>query len=249
MTVVAIPATLPRPDLVLSDLPETAPLSADEAADLYAAMFKDVVRAADASGGDVLVNYRAGDDLPDRYETDPEANLRALAAEAVDDIDDVRFEVQVGSTRAARVGNTITHLLEEEGVQSAAMADPRAPLLGRSQIDSAAMKLRTNELVLGPTSHGRVYFAGFTAPLDFEDVFRPPALETFSTRGHDAGHDIEFVESLPVVDDGDDLLTLCSRIRSRVTAKRIVPQYTTALIDDLGLAVTDDDGEAVLVRT
>ncbi|QSG02655.1 hypothetical protein [Natranaeroarchaeum sulfidigenes] len=248
MTVVAVPATLPHPDLVVSDLPDTSPLSADESAELYAAMFKDVVRAADASGGELLVNYRAADDLPDRYDSDPEAELRALTAEAVNDIADVRFEVQVGSNRAARVGNTITHLLDEEGVRSAAVADPRAPLLGRSQIDSAAMKLRTNELVLGPAAGGRIYFAGCTEPIDFEDAYRPPALETFSVRGHDAGHDIEFVESLPVVEDGDDLLTLCSRIRSRVTAGRIVPQYTTELLDDLGLFVTDEDGEAVLGR-
>lgn len=248
MTVVAVPATLPRPDLVLARLPETSPLSPDEATNLYAASFKDVVRAADASGGEPLVNYRAASDLPDHYDADPETELRALVADVVDDIDDVRFEVQVGSTRAARVGNTITHLLDSEGVRSAAIADPRAPLLGRSQIDSAAMKLRTNELVLGPASGGRFYFAGFTAPVDFADADRPPALETLATRGRDAGHDIEFVESLPLVADGVDLLTLCSRIRSRVTAGRVVPKYTTALLDELGLYVTDEAGSAVLTR-
>jgi len=248
MTVVAVPATLPRPELVLTDLPDTSPLSAEEAADLYAAMFKDVVRAIDASGGEALVNYRTAADLPDRYDADPEVELRTLAAEAVDDVDDIRFEVQVGSNRAARAGNTISHLLNEEGVRSAAIVDPAAPLLSRAHIDSVAMKLRTNELVLGPASSGRVYFAGFTEPIDFEDVYRTPALETFSTRGSDAGHDIEFSESLPLVGDGDDLLTLRSRIRSRVTAQRVVPKYTTEHLDELGLYVTEEDGTATLTR-
>lgn len=249
MTVVVVPATLPRPGLVLPRLAATSPLSEKDAADLYAAMFKDVVRAVDASGGDVLVNYRASEDIPDQYDTDPKAELRALAADAVDDVGDVRFEVQVGSDRAARVGNTITHLLDEEAVTSTAVVSPAAPLLARTHVDGAAMKLRTNEVVLGPASGGRVYFAGFTETIDFTNAYQTPAVETLSARAADAGHATEFLESLPMIETGEDLCTLCSLIRSRITAERVVPQYTATAIDTLDLYVVEKEGEAVLTRS
>ena len=50
--------------LVLSDLAATTPLSESEAADLYAAMAKDVLRAAERSSGDLIVNYRDGETIP-----------------------------------------------------------------------------------------------------------------------------------------------------------------------------------------
>jgi hypothetical protein len=250
MTVVAVLAEPPREGHVLQQLAATAPVSQAEAADIYAAALKDVLRAGDASGGDLLVNYRAEEDLPEAHRTDlsPEAELRALARDAVDDVDDVRFEVQVGSTPSARVGNTVTHLLEQEGVRSAAALSPTAPLVARTHIDGAAMKLRNNPVVLGPSTGGRAYFAGFSDTIDFDGAYEPPALETLSTRAADAGHDTEFVEMLPVVESERGLASLISLLRSRVTAERIVPEFTTKLVDDLGLRVVEEDGVQTLDR-
>ena len=250
MTVVAVLAEPPREGLVLSQLAETAPVSEAEAADIYAAAYKDVLRAGAASGGDLLVNYRSDVDLPEEHRRDEsaEAELRALARDAVGDLEDVRFEVQVGSTHSARVGNTITHLLEEEGANSAAAVSPTAPLIARTHIDGAAMKLRNNPVVIGPSTGGRVYYAGFADTIDFQGAYEPPALETLATRAADAGHETEFVETLPVVDDERGLASVVSTLRSRVTAGRIVPEYTTKLIDDLGLRVVEEDGEPTLVR-
>ncbi|ELK55755.1 hypothetical protein D320_02987, partial [Haloferax sp. BAB-2207] len=84
MTVIAVLAEPPRPGLVLSELAETSPLSEAEAADLYAAMLKDVCIAVERSGGDLLVNYRAEDDLPDEFagDHDSEAEIRSVVADA-----------------------------------------------------------------------------------------------------------------------------------------------------------------------
>jgi hypothetical protein len=62
----------------------------------------------------------------------------------------VRFERKVGSSRSARVGNTVTHLLEEENAQSVGVLEPTVPLVNRTEIDGAAMSLRRHELVHGP---------------------------------------------------------------------------------------------------
>ena len=131
MTVVALLANPPREGLVGTAIAESTPLSPAEAADLYEAQFRDAVLAVERSGGELLVNYPDEDDLPaeHRTETSPEAALRTLVADTLGGTDGVRFERQVGSSFGARAGNTVTHLLREEGADSVAVVTPTAPLL------------------------------------------------------------------------------------------------------------------------
>jgi glycosyltransferase A (GT-A) superfamily protein (DUF2064 family) len=250
MTVIAVLAEPPRPGLVLSALPETSPLTADDAAALYAAMLKDICIAVDRSGGDLLVNYRTDDDLPEEFvgDTSSEAAIRALVADALGGTDDVRFEPQVGSTFSARAGNTVTYLLEEEEVHSVAVVRPNVPQLGRTHIDSAAMKLRSTPVVLGPSTEGRVYFSGFREPLDFTDAYAEPEVETLAERADDDELGLDYVQMLPVVESGADLATLVPLLRSRVEAERVVPEHTTTFVFEKGLRVESSEGVLELVR-
>lgn len=250
MTVAVVFAEPPRPGLVLPEMAATSPLSAEEAADLYAAMLKDTLVAVESSGNDLLVNFLSDDDLPaaHRTDTDVQAAVRALAVDALSDVADVRFEPQVGSTFDARAGNTVTHLLREEGASAVAVLRGNAPLLARTTIDSAVMKLRRAPVVLGPAPSGRVHFAAFAETIDFSEAFAPPAVATLVDHAADAGHDAEFIEMTPVVESGVDLVTLLSLLRARRTAGRAVPEHTAALVDDLGLTVGEENGEAALVR-
>lgn len=241
MTVVAVLADPPRPGLALPDLVETTPLSAAEAADLYAASLKDTFRAVERSGGDLLVNYCPEDLLPDEHVTDAasEAQLRALAGEALDDVTEARFEPQVGSTLSARAGNTATHLLREEGVDSVAVARGTAPLLTRTVIDSAAMKLRGNQTVLGPSTRGRTYYASFTAPVDYEAAFEQAELETLVDRANDAGHRVEFLPMHVGIETAADLCDLLPVLWGRIETERVVPEHTATFVHEHGLRVRD----------
>lgn len=252
MTVVAVLADPPRPGYSLSRLAETSPLSESECADLAEAMLGDTLRAVERSGGELLVNYRPEDLLPDPA-VDPDESaeeaVRAIAADALEAPEEARFEVQVGSTLSARAGNTVTHLLREEGAQSAAIVRGDAPFVLRSTIDSAAMKLRTNDVVLGPSTNGRVYFAGFKTPIDFDSAFIAPEMETLVDRANDADCDVGFMQMQPTVRTSSDLATLVSTIRSRWQAGRVVPERTATFVVDNGLAVVGDaDEELRLVR-
>lgn len=250
MTVLAVFADPPRPGLVLPELAESSPLSESEAADLYAASLKDTFAAVERSGGELLVNYRPEEMLPEEHHGDrsAEAEVRALAADALEDPSDARFEVQVGSTFSARAGNTITHLLDREEVQSAAVVPGTAPMLARKDVDGAAMKLRQNEVVLGPSERGGVYFAGFTATVDFEDAYATPAVETLTVRGADAGYDVEYLPAKSRIETGADLLSLVPVLNARIAAGRIVPEYTATLLHEWGLRVVEEDGEPTLIR-
>jgi hypothetical protein len=238
MTVVAVLCDPPRPGLVLPGLANEGPLTGDQAADLYAAMLRDTFLAVDRSGGDLLVNYRPEELLPDDYRREDvtaEAEVRALAAEALDSLDDVRFEVQVGSSYAARAGNTATHLLREEGVDSVAVVRGTAPFLTRTAIDSAAMKLRSTPVVLGPAPSGRVFYASFTEPIDFTDAFDDPEVATLAARSDASDLGVDFLPMQPVLRTGADLETVLPILAARRDASRVVPTWTAPLVAELGL--------------
>ncbi|GAB3686082.1 DUF2064 domain-containing protein [Salinarchaeum chitinilyticum] len=235
MTVVALLAEPPRPGHVLTDLVEADVCTAEAAADLYAAMIQDTVVAVTRSGGELLVNYPD----PDAFEgdVDPEAALREVVGGVRDDVDDVRFEVQVGSTESARVGNTITHLLQEDGVDTAAMLRPETPLAGRTAIDAAAMKLRSDPVVIGPAPGGRVYYAGFGEPIDFEDALDHPAVETLTDCANDAGLGTNFEAMQPLLQTAADVEDLLPMLRARMRAGGLVPEATADVVSELGLGV------------
>jgi hypothetical protein len=252
MTVIAVLASPPREGLVLPELPATAPVTATEAADLYAAALRDVVTAVAKSGGDLIVNYRPDDSLPDEHvrEESAEAAVRAVVADVLESLEgeDVRFEVQVGSTYDARVGNTVTHLLREEEARTAAVVPATAAFLTRSDVDSAAMKLRTAGAVLGPAPEGRVYYAGFADPVDFEDAFAPPSLETLTGRARAADLEVDYLPMYPGIESGRGLVSALPVLRSRAAAGRIVPEHTMAVLDEWDLQVESDPAPR-LVRT
>jgi glycosyltransferase A (GT-A) superfamily protein (DUF2064 family) len=244
MATVAVLADPPVEGEVLSGLVDSTPLSAAEATELYSAMLIDICRAVQASGAALLVNYRDSDQVG--VDVDSEAELRDTLADTLDEPGAARYEVQVGETFAGRVGNTVTHLLENEDEPTAVALRPTTPFLGREQLGSAAMKLRNSDVVLGPTTGGRVYFAGFAEPIDFEDAYAAPALETLTDRARDADLDVDFMPQAPVVETAADLAEAVTGVRARLRAGRKVPQRTATVIDDLGLyAESTDDGLAV----
>jgi glycosyltransferase A (GT-A) superfamily protein (DUF2064 family) len=233
MTTVAVLCDPPRTD-VLPDLDRSSLSGADRSA-LYAAMCADTVRAVEASAADLLVNYRADDE-------DPPEDLRTVVTDALDDPDEARFEPQVGSTFAGRVGNTLTHLLETEEETSVIAIEPTAPFLARGDVDGLAMKLRRNDVILGPTSRGRVYAAAFGATIDFADAYTAPAVTTLTDRALDAGLDVDYAPMLPIIETPDDLAGALGLIEARERAGRRVPEHTAACLSDLGVTLTNRDG-------
>lgn len=253
MTVVVALVDPPREGLVLPRLVDSTPLSAEDATQLYEAFVKDLCRAAAESGGDLLLNYRPEDRLPDEFRTgEPvEDEVEAIARDALSDseYDEARIEVQVGSTESARVGNTVTHLLGEEDVDTVTICDPAAPLRSRQHIDSIAMKLRRSPLVIGPAARGRFHTAAFTDTIDFDGALTPPELVTLTDRARDADHDVDFAPQQTLVETHDDLVGLVSEIRARQRAGRWVPPHTTQAISDLGLAIeTAADGPLEIAK-
>ncbi|WP_126663503.1 hypothetical protein [Haloterrigena salifodinae] len=250
--IVVVPVDPPREGLVLSSLVDETPLSAADAVALYEAAVADVCWAVAESGGDLLVNYRDAETLPDEFanaDSDPEAEVRTLVIDALgedaiagdgDRDAGVRFERQVGSSRDARIGNTVSHLLEREGADSVGVLEPTAPLVRRTEIDGVAMSVRRHEVVLGPSAEGRTYLAGFREAIDFADAYATPEVTTLATRATDAGFGVGFAPMLPTVDTPAGLRSTLALLEARRLADQPGSEATAAVVDELGLAIGDD---------
>jgi hypothetical protein len=245
MTTVVVLAEPPRPETALSELVASSPLSESAAAELHAALLKDTILAVERSGGELLVNYRPAEALG--LDVDSEARIREVVADVLDP-EDVRFEVQVGESFAGRIGNAATHLLETEDVGSVGIARPEAACFARPDIDSAAMKLRSSPVVLGPAPGGRVTYAAFSDPIDFTDCHAPPAVGTLTERARDAGLDVGFLERKPLLETASDLASIIVDVRTRQKAEALVPPHLAGWIDDSELVVTADEDGLDLTR-
>lgn len=251
MTTVAVLADPPFEGVVLDDLVAESELTATEAVTLYEGMLADVCSAVESSGGSLLVNYAPREHLPDSIAEDasPKTAIAAVVEEAVSDPEAVRYEVQVGSNYAARVGNTVTHLLEREDESSVHVVKPTVPLVTRQLIDSASMKIRRSDAVVGPSTDGRVYYTAFSEPIDFDGVFDAPALRTLVDRATDEGREVDFLPQVTPVETPADLATLLTTIRAREAAGRIVPTATLDALDELGWAVSPAESGLALERS
>ncbi len=239
--IVVVPVDPPWDGLALPSLVETTPLTESEASLLSEAATADVLRAAAASGGDLLVNYRDEGTLPDDVDVgeEPEDAIRDLAADALEGLEEVRFERQVGSTRSARIGNTVTHLLEREEVGTVGVLEPTASLVGRSDIDGAAMGLRRHDVVLGPSSGGRVSLRVYRYDRLRRGVRDAGALDAGTPDpGGRAGPRVRARDSLR--GDGVRLCATVAALEAREIAGRPGGEATAATIEELGLAVGED---------
>jgi hypothetical protein len=235
MTTIVVLADPPVPECVPDLLPDD--FGAEQNVALYRGMIADVCATIQHGEGEVLINYRDPETVPDGV--DPEASVRELLDEELTDPGAVRYEVQVGSGDAAKIGNALTHLLDAEERPTAAFARPTALFLRREHIGTTAMQLRTSDVVIGPSTDGRVSFAAFGEPIDFTDVFAPPTVETLTERARAADLDVSFLPTTPLWERPDDRRTALSLLRARMRAGALVPERTAELVADWGLSPVD----------
>ncbi|AOW79913.1 hypothetical protein HTSR_0723 [Halodesulfurarchaeum formicicum] len=239
MTTVVLVADPPVEGIACQRLLEETELTPADGLELYRALLGDTMETLARSTIDILVNYPTAEGLP--AGADPEADLREIAAEAMsaDRLADVRFEPQVGSNFSAIAGNAITHLVRDEGRQSAAALRPCVPRLARSVVDEATLNLRRDDVILGPAARGDVYFAGFAEPIDFEDAFETRPIEELTRRATEADLDVGFVQQRTVLDSPADFRTVRSRIEADHLAGKPVPERFWNVIQERGIEVED----------
>lgn len=194
---------------------------------LREALLIDACRAVQASGSDLVVTVAPTDGDADRADDRAIEAVEATLDRGLETTP--RVEPQVGSTPSARLGNTVTHLLEA-GASSVGAVFPGA-IVDRSTLDQATIQLRTADAVLGPDPGGDVAYAGFTAPIEFTDALESPAIRTLVERAVAAGLETTTIDSRPRVSDPDSLDGVRALIEARALAGDRVPEALAAWIE------------------
>lgn len=241
MTTVSVLAAPPSQSATIDRLASDT-LEREEAGRLYGAMLGDVCRAIERSGADLVIAVDPGEG--DAEEAD--ADVRERVEEALVEPEAVEYARQEGEDRPERLASEVLRL-HETGATSAAVVEPSAAFLARTTVDSASMKLRSSEVVLGPTTEGRVFFAGFGEPMDLREALESPALESLADLASE-DRSVDFLHVLPVIEGPDDLTTAIPLLRARVAAGRLVPERTAEVVAELGLAVAEREGDLTVVR-
>ncbi len=243
MTTVVLLADAPVEGVACQDLVADTALTPADGLAIYEALVADTLATMERSTIDMVVNYQPAEAVPDEADgPDPETRLREIAGSVMtpDRFEDLRFEPQVGSDDSAVVGNAITHLVRDEGVQSAAMLRPCLPRVTRSILDEGALKLRRSDVVLGPAPDGEIYYAGFGELIDFESVLEDRPIETITMRAAADDLDVDFLRNRALVSDARTFASAVARINADALAGKPVPEHFWETLQDREIEVGDD---------
>lgn len=240
MTTVAVLVEDSSKRTLLSDLVERNVLSRGETGDLFEAMVRDVIGTVDRSGGEVVVAARTDD--VDLGGTDPhgetDESLRHRFGEAVEG--ELEVEVSGESDRASWIEAVLRSLLDRPGVETAAVVPASVPMLERTHVDGAAMRLRRSSMVLGPDHRGGTFYVGTDGSAAFGGGLDPSVEVSLVREARRRGSEVDFLPVVPTVRGGRDLRWLVGHVEALRAAGRRVPARTAAWIDGVGATMTDE---------
>ena len=206
---------------------EATPLDAlavDDPAALYRAMLGDVLNTCERSGATVLVAVGPPESPVAMEAMEAFVDEEALAPDAV------RVEAQVGADHGERVHNTVEHLLATSDHRSVSVVYPETPLVRRSVIDAAAMRMRSADVVIAPDTAGGVSNLGLTAALPLRSLTPTTPAYSVVELATEADQTVAFLEMTPRVRTDAALQVTVELLRARAAADAEVPRRTARLL-------------------
>lgn len=207
MTAIAVPLT----GLPAATVPH---LPAELREDLAYALSADAAMAVHRSGGELYFAVGEGDDR---------TTAEALRADALPSDAEVGVIEEVDGQR-----ETLVALRDRSDAASVAILDPITPFIARRHLDSAAMRLRREDVTIGPTPTGGWYFLGTRLETDeLPDAIDGDVAHVVDT-SVDADRTVGYLPILPAVGGETDLEQVGALLAAMRRSGRAVGPYTTA---------------------
>lgn len=249
MTTVAVELPPRNASRIASALARSTALSVTEASDLLLHVAKDAIRAVDRSGGDLvmLVPPEASSEEVFGWE-DPRAEARRLAEEVITaETAPTVFEPPESEARRS-IAAVLSSLFRSTSAASAAILRPITPLVQRRHLDAAAMRLRTHDVVIGPSTGSRWYFAGVSDELTLPVAGADEHLTTLALAANETDRSLDLLPILPGVLTDRGLAGVVSILEASLLAEKDVAPATHGWIDEVGLRSDPTDPDAPLRR-
>lgn len=176
MTVIAVPCPPPGINEVHERLDAELPLSGTELTQLIAAVCQDTLLAVVSSGGEPLIVPLALENPLPAWDDSVEV------VSGMQDTLHIKNESIVQTSEINESAEWAEDLFDvaraESDAASLGICLPKTPLVQRRHLDAAAMRLRRNDITLGPSTGGRWYFLGCQRTIDLEAAGDPGKTKT-----------------------------------------------------------------------
>lgn len=219
MTDVAVTIAPPTDRTRRSSLPNTGTHS-----DLYHALSADAVTAVYESGGALYLAIADGNASARRF-------AEELCETVLPEAESAPIIAVQGDNGEPIPAHTLGVLRERSEAASIGVLDSRAALVERTHLDTAAMRLRRDEITLGPTPTGHWYYFGTSLPLDAlpKRIDAPIDALTGSIESEDRS--VGFLPMLLTIDSQRSIAGMRAILTAMSTGKAGVAPYTTAWLE------------------
>lgn len=225
MTDVVLPLVPPDRQAARSALPTT-----DAIADLFHATSADAATAVHESGGDLA--FAVADDAARTF-------ADTLSRSALPDAEVLRLELDV-DTGIADVGPALRAIRDHSDAASVGVIDPSVGLARRTHLDTAAMRLRREDVVIGPTPGGGWWYLGTRVGADeLPEVLGDSVVGLLDGLDPDT-LEVGFLPLLPIIEDDADLGGLRELLGAMTRADRSVAPYAAAWFESTETTVRTD---------
>lgn len=195
-----------------------------ELADLYHALCADAISAVDESGGELFLATGATDTAAQNFATDLQSAV-LTDGDAAELLTVDRHEDQPDFRSA------LASVRNASPAASVGILNPCVTLLGRQQLDTAAMRLRRDDTVIGPTPAGGWYYLGTQLEIDAVPESLSDDLARIAKLFADDDWRLGFLPLLPVINAPTDIAHMRTLVVSMHRGNRPISPYTAAWLD------------------
>ncbi len=225
MTDVVVPLVPPRLRAARSNIGHD-----DAIADLYHATTADAATAVDESGGQLVLAVGQDSDAS-AFASEFPATVFPDA-----DIDELSLDEEGQSLADAAALRAIR---AHSDAATVGIIDPSVGLIRRRHLDTAAMRLRREDVVIGPTPEGGWYYVGTGLEAEELPDMLDPSLDRLMDE-LDEDLDIGFLPLLPVIRADHHLAGVGSLLEAMDRSGRRIAPYTRAWLESHGETVATD---------
>ncbi len=214
------------------ELTAETPLEPEETRDLLECAVRDTVVAVDASGANLVLAVTDRTPTPIFEWDDIDAGVAELS-------DDCGIEREMGVVPVDRGGVNVASLLdaaiEERPGPSVSILRPISPLLQRRHLDGMTMRLRRDDVVLGPTTTSEWYAIGRGRDVSLGHIDTSPSLTGTALGVAEADVSIDLLPALPAITSVTGLAGTIALLEAYALAGRAVAPWTAQFLDDTEL--------------
>lgn len=245
MTAIGILGLPPDSASIVSNLRDTTALEIEQIQSLVAGVTQDTARAAFESGGEplVVVPKDPGAGIIPNGSPDVRTYLESILEPVVPENDSIQwYEHDAAPGRS--LNTVLDGLAEVSNAASVAVIAPLTPFVQRRHVDTAAMRLRSADLVVGPATDGCGYFIGRHRDRAGADWSGTADLDGVVSAAQDTGEEVDWLPILPSIGQQSPMEPLRSILQLAAVAEKPVAPATRSWLSAVDLSALNPNQQS-----